>query len=251
VILSLKELQDRPVQALAGSAGRVEDFYFDDGDWVVRYLSVDSQDWLDGRRLLFSTRALGELDARGGAFQVQADREMIRNSPIFEQNQSFGREQEIELHDYYRWPFYWTPGDAGGLGPGSLAAYPLVELAEEMLETSGDSPLDNHTLHSFRQLTDCSIHARDGSIGKLFDLLVEGENWNIYYLIVNTGNWLPGRKVLVSPNWIQKVDWSTSHVDIDLNKETIRNSPEYDPSVKLDEDYNARLNRYYGKERER
>jgi hypothetical protein len=81
-------------------------------------------------------------------------------------------------------------------------------------------------------LTDFSIHARDGSIGKVVDLLVEDEGWRIYFLIVDTGSWLPGRKVLVSPSWIQNVDWSASHVDIDLNKETIRNSPEYDSGDK-------------------
>ena len=246
MIYSLKELQNWAVQAIDGTVGRVEDFYFDDEDWIVRYLSVDSQDWLDRRRLLFSTRALSELYARGRAILVQADRETIRNSQRFEQKQPLGREQEIELHEYYRWPFYWTPGDSGGLGPGSIAAYPLVELAEEMMEKGGEPPLEHHTLHSFRQFSGFAIQARDGSIGKIDDLLVEDEDWNIYYLIVDTGSWLPGRKVLVSPSWIQKVNWAASQVDIDLNQETIRNSPEYDPSVPLDEDYDARLKSYYG-----
>jgi hypothetical protein len=251
VIFSLKEFQNRAVQAFDGPVGRVEDFYFDDENWAVRYLAVDSQDWLNGRRLLFSTRALGALDATVQAFQIQADRETIRNSPRFEQNHPFGREQEIELHDYYRWPFYWTPGDSGGLGPGSLAAYPLVELAEEMMETGVEQPLDHHTLHSFRQFSSFAIQARDGSIGKIDDLLVEDQDWNIYYLIVDTGSWLPGRKVLVSPNWIQKIDWSASQLDVDLNQETIRNSPEYNPSIPLDDDYDTRLKSYYGKERQR
>ena len=251
MIRSLKELENRTVQATDGQVGEVEDFYFDDDNWAVRYLAVDSKDWLGGQRLLFSPRAFGKLEAAGESLQVQVDRETIRSSPRFERNQPLRREQEIELHEYYQWPFYWTPGDAGGLGPGSIAAYPLVELADEMMENSAAAPLDHHALHSARDFIGFSIHARDGSIGRVEDLIAEDEGWNILYMIVDTGGWLPGRKVLVSPNWVQEIDWPASQVQVDLSQETIRNSPEYDPSVPLDQEYETRLNRHYGKKRER
>jgi hypothetical protein len=56
-------------------------------------------------------------------------------------------------------------------------------------------------------------------------------------MVVDTRNWLPGREVLVAPKWIQAVDWVERKVHVDLLRETIKNSPEYDPTAPVNRVY--------------
>ena len=79
------------------------------------------------------------------------------------------------------------------------------------------------------------------------DFIVEDDLWIIHYLVVDTGNWLPGKKVLVSPTWIEEVNWAERQVSLDLATDTIQNSPEFDPSVPVNREYEVRLYDYYGR----
>ena len=62
------------------------------------------------------------------------------------------------------------------------------------------------------------------------DFIVDDENWAILFLVVDTRNWLSGRKVLLSPQWIKRVEWADSSVHFDLTRESVKTSPEFDPS---------------------
>ena len=73
------------------------------------------------------------------------------------------------------------------------------------------------------------------------------DGWNIRFLVVDTGIWLPGRKVLVSPHWIEDVNWETAEVYTDLTREAIKLSPAYDPSKPVGEDYESALYDHYGR----
>jgi hypothetical protein len=91
------------------------------------------------------------------------------------------------------------------------------------------------------------IQATDGDIGHVEDFLIDDRSWTIRYMVVDTRNWLPGKKVLVSPEWIERVDWDASKVHLNLARERIQNSPEYDPSRPLERDYETRLYGHYGR----
>jgi hypothetical protein len=69
----------------------------------------------------------------------------------------------------------------------------------------------------------------------------------IQYLVIDTGKWLPGRKVLLPPLWSTSVDWDRSQVRVDLERETLRLAPEFDPSTPLSREYEARLFAYYSR----
>ena len=73
-----------------------------------------------------------------------------------------------------------------------------------------------------------AVQARDGEAGQVEDFLIDDENWTLQYLVVATGNWLSGKKVLVSPSYVDQIDWAEAIVHVNLNQETVKNSPEYD-----------------------
>lgn len=85
------------------------------------------------------------------------------------------------------------------------------------------------------------IQALDGEIGHVEDFVIDDETWAIRYLVVATRNWWPGKKVLVSPQWIERVSWSESKVFVNLSREAIKQSPEYSAEALITRDYEAGL----------
>jgi hypothetical protein len=92
------------------------------------------------------------------------------------------------------------------------------------------------------------IEAADGEIGHVEDFLIDDQTWAIRYLIVNTRNWWPGKKVLVSPEWIERVSWSDSKIFINLSRTAIHESPEYTENSLVTRDYEAKLHRHYNRQ---
>ena len=64
---------------------------------------------------------------------------------------------------------------------------------------------------------------------------------------MDTSNWWGGHDVLISPEWIQAVSWSESKVSIDLDRQAIKNAPEYDEDALLDRDAELRIYKHYGR----
>jgi hypothetical protein len=93
-----------------------------------------------------------------------------------------------------------------------------------------------------------AIHAKDGEIGHIDDFVIDDETWAIRYAIVDTHNWWPGKKVLISPRWIERVSWSESTVFVNLLRETIKLSPEYTEDSLITRDYEAKLHGHYKRE---
>jgi hypothetical protein len=69
----------------------------------------------------------------------------------------------------------------------------------------------------------------------------------IRYMVVDTRNWLPGKKVLIAPSWISRVSWADSRVYVDVLRGRIEGAPEYDPSRPLVREHEARLYEHYGR----
>jgi hypothetical protein len=79
------------------------------------------------------------------------------------------------------------------------------------------------------------------------DFIIDDETWAIRYLIVDTQNWWPGKKVLISPKWIERVSWSELKVFVNLTRETIRQSPEYKEDALPTRIYEQGLHQHYNR----
>ncbi|MEO6538431.1 MAG: PRC-barrel domain-containing protein, partial [Ferruginibacter sp.] len=60
---------------------------------------------------------------------------------------------------------------------------------------------------NIKSLTGYTIGATDGEIGNVDEFYFDDKDWIIRYLVVKTGSWLFGRKVLIAPQAVQKIDW--------------------------------------------
>ncbi|MFZ2956671.1 MAG: hypothetical protein WA705_07255 [Candidatus Ozemobacteraceae bacterium] len=77
---------------------------------------------------------------------------------------------------------------------------------------------------------------------------IDDERWVIRYLIIATRNWWPGKKVLVSPQWIDRVSWEDAKIFVNLSRETIKMSPEYTDDFLLNRDYEDNLHKHYNRQ---
>lgn len=246
MLRSMNDLQGFTIGATDGDIGRVDAFYFDDTSFTVRHLVVDTSGWLTGRKVLISPMALRAVDWDGQRIEAELTKAQVEQSPDIDTDQPVSRQQEINYYRYYGYPQYWEGPYLWGLGPypvvtpeGAAATY------ERRWEWGANVRGDPH-LRSSAQVIGYYIQATDGEIGHVEDFLVEDSSWAIRYMVVDTRNWWPGKKVLVSPEWIKGVEWSDSKVHVGVTQEQIKKSPEYDPSNPIERDYETRLHDYYG-----
>ena len=118
--------------------------------------------------------------------------------------------------------------------------------AEALQAQARREPSDVH-LRSTEAVMGYHIQASDGEIGHVRDFIVDDETWDIRYLEVDTRNLWPGKKVLVSPQWINRVSWADSKVYVDMTTENIQNGPEWVDSIPVTREYEHRLYDYYAR----
>jgi hypothetical protein len=118
---------------------------------------------------------------------------------------------------------------------------------DEKARAKREEAYDSH-LRSANNVTGYHIEATDGDIGHVEDFIVDGETWEIRYMVVDTQNWWPGKKVLVAPQWNDRVSWSDSKVYVDLSREKIKNGPEYHPEA-LNRKYEEALYDHYKRQK--
>ena len=105
----------------------------------------------------------------------------------------------------------------------------------------------NPHLRSANEVQGYCIGAKDGEIGHVEDFIVDDTSWKIRYLVVDTQNWLPGKKVLISHKWVSSINWNNQTVAVDMTRATIEKSPEYDPNQPINREYEVRMYDFYGK----
>src|ERR1035438_3498150 len=90
------------------------------------------------------------------------------------------------------------------------------------------------------------IRATDGELGTVDQFYFDDETWAIRYLIVETGGWLGGRRVLISPFSVIQTDWPARQLDVALTKKQVEHSPEIDMHQPVSRQHEAAYLGYYG-----
>lgn len=104
---SVREVRTYKIHALDGDMGRVDDFLFEDEDWSIRYLVVDTRTWLRGKSVLVSPGWIGSIQWDEKKVYVDLTREAIRGAPEYDPSQPVTRDYEQKLYDHYGRSRYW------------------------------------------------------------------------------------------------------------------------------------------------
>lgn len=261
MLRSTNDLLGYAIRATDGDIGQVDDFYFDDHTWVIRYLVVDTGTWLSHRKVLISPFAIGQPDWTIEVLPAAITKEQVMNSPDVDTEMPVSRQYEEVLHNFYGYPYYW-----GGAGLWGMGAYPEPSKAglggfgnlvssepaapPEMQEAYAEAEQQKHEdphLQACNALIGYQIHATDGDIGHVQGFLVDEQTWAIRYLVVETGHWWLGHQVLVAPEWIQDVSWTDDEVMVNLTRQAIKDAPPYDPSMPLERELEVEIHNHHGR----
>ncbi|ATP56296.1 hypothetical protein CPT03_07330 [Pedobacter ginsengisoli] len=219
---SVKSLIGFTMGATDGEIGKVDEFYFDDETWTIRYLVVKTGGWLMERKVLISPGALRNPDWKSRSFPVDLTKKQVKHSPDIDTAKPVSRQQELALYDHYEWP-YGDPTSGGFYGQMGVAGMIDSRVPFEASIAATDlkrQPGDPH-LRSVSEVIGYHIHATNGEIGHVADLMVD-EHFKVSFMIVETGSWFSERKILLSPQRIKEINWANSSVEVDVSMETVK-----------------------------
>lgn len=227
------EMRGTTVVATDGEVGKIDDVYFDDENWGVRYLVVKSGGWFHERKVLISPHAVAQAAPGDGLLHVDLSREQVRGAPPIDTDQPVSRREEIAHARYYRYPYYWSGPHLWGVSvaPG------MQSIAADAGAAPGGAPLDAGTaehakaeqdaidrchLRSGREVVGYAAAARDGEVGRIDDLLIDMDSWAVRQVVVDTRKWLPGGQVAVPVSTVSHIDWATSTLTLATDRQTVQ-----------------------------
>jgi hypothetical protein len=254
----MNDLKGFGILATDGEIGNIEEFYFDDERWVVRYLVANTGSWLSGRQVLISPFSATQIDLDNRKLHLHLTQARMEKSPKIDTHKPVSRQMEAAHSDYYGYPYYWVSPFFWGAEERPVLAFQRSTTARytatarptaKVVATNGHPATggtaadlramsEEFHLHSTQKVASYHIAATDGEIGHIEDFILEADTWAIRYLVIDTRNWLPGKKVLVSPRCISTTDWTQGDVHINLSREGVKRSPEYDRSKLVDQLFN-------------
>lgn len=239
-LLKLNELTGYQLQAVDGEIGKILQVYFDDQEWAIRYFVVRTGVWLLGREVLIVPSAVTGVDVENQQLIVDLNLEQIKNSPPVSKEEPVSRQYEEQYYAYYGWQPYWSTG------PLPTATEPLSTTYPAFAAEKPEKP-SNPNLRSSKEVSRYHVHAEDEGVGKVSDFLLEEGIWSIAYLEIDTGTWFSGKKVLISPSWVQSVDWAKKQINVNVVADLIKSAPEYDAAKAVSSDYQTALDKHYEK----
>lgn len=239
---SLRNLTGYAIKALDSPEGKAKDFLFDEKRWIIRYIDGDFGHLFKSERILIPGIFIKDVDWNKMLFSVNLSKDDIDSCPGLDDKMPVSREYEKELSKHYKLDNYWSgiytaPAGIAIYYPPRPVVVPQKVIHEKDLDTS---------LRSFKEVEGYHIKATDGKIGHIHDILIDDEDWQIVYAIVDTSNWLPwSKKVMIPINWLEEISYVNREVTIDLNTETIKNAPEFNENQVLTRESEEKIMDFY------
>ncbi|QBR04089.1 PRC-barrel domain-containing protein [Paraburkholderia pallida] len=252
MLRSIKDLHGCDICASDGEIGGIYQVYFDDETWGIRYLVVETGNWLHDRQVLVSPYSLKHVDWSSNTVYVNLTRQQVRDSPTLDTHKPVSRQHEIEYLRYYSYPTYWDGPNLWGMGAwpafDPVAQRPAAPAPPHLIPHVNRALPDVH-LRSTDEVKGYHIETTDGTIGHVSGFIFDDRAWVMRYLKVDTRNWWPGgRPVLIATRWIELVDWFAATVSTSLTRDTIQRSPAYDDATPVHRSYEVALHEFYNRE---
>lgn len=246
MLRSLNEIRGYRIAAKDGHIGTAHDFLVDDMSWIVRWIVVDTGSFLPGKKVLVPPELVRRADWSSKTFELRLTKQQIEESPPLAHDRPVSRQHEAALLSHIGLEPYWLAGPHGGtVTPPPATEHPADDFDRKKASDEGGDP----HLRSCREVTGYRIRATDDTIGDVRDFIANDTSWQVVWLVVDTGTWLPGRKVILALPWIERIDWNESAVHVDIACEDVKRSPEFDPTQPINREYEEILFDYYGRPR--
>jgi uncharacterized protein YrrD len=215
----MHDFEGDAVIAVDGEIGSLADAYFDDERWKLRYLVVDIGRWLPGHKVLVAPQAMVQDDE--SVMRLALTRDEVRRSPGIDADPPFSALlEQARARDHeprYSGPFLW------GFMP--VAAPPAEGPHNSDPSVMPENRAAHAHLRSACEVAGYRIRAADGEIGHVADFIIDDADWTITGVVVDTGKWLSGKRVVVPPEAIEAIDAQAQTVRVRLSRQEIERAP--------------------------
>jgi hypothetical protein len=216
MLWNISTIRNYEIESSDGSIGTVSDFFCDEATWKIRWLVVDTGSFLPGKKVLLPPKTVKSLDRALGKVFVKLSRAEIEDCPPVASDEPVSRQMETRMYVHFGWDPYW------------------------------DNSLDGKRAPSLYVMQGYNVQATDGPIGRLTEFLFNDEDWNIRYILVDTGNWWPGQKALVLPQSVTSIAWADREIRLSVSQEKLKSAPAYSPTMTVDGKFEEKFLTYYG-----
>ena len=207
-------LKGYAVVATDGLVGTICDFIFEDKDWKIIWVVVETGTWLSGRKVFVPASNFQQPDQ--GARQYQLNMTLAQVG-------------------------YCLHGDVAQLGDETSGAhFTQGELTSEANKHKGPH------LRALNILKGASVEVIDGDVGHAEEFLIDTSNWLVKYLVIHTSSWWPGEKLLISAHSIKGIDYTRNILQLDATRQFVKDSPPYNAEQTADGIFDESFQTYYG-----
>lgn len=200
------KLKGYAVSGTDGHLGTVADLLFDDASWKMRWLVVSTGDWFPAHDVLLPVGVVGYPDPARRQIGVALTVQQIQDSRHVDSDLPVSQQAGVG-----------SPLDRATAGPRT--GYAVLRRSR---------PDDPH-LRSMEAVIGHRVHAIDGLIGHVDDLLIDDADWSVRFVKVDTRSWGPARRVLLPPRLIRKIDWPARSVHLDVDRREIESRSSHGP----------------------
>jgi hypothetical protein len=215
-----KEMKGTTIEASDGKLGKLVDFLFDDREWNIKSLVVDAGTWLNSRRVTLPPDLIRHKDWADHRLMITGlTRDQVVKSPNVETHVAVGEPTNLETATIVDWGLYW------------------IQILDHPWQVADDPHIRNT-----EEMINYHLHETDGRIGHLVDFLIDDESWKIRFIEADTRRWLLGKRVLVAPGRVEKIDGENRTVHINLTRHALEHSLVYHPAMDQAEPYETLTN---------
>lgn len=240
---SLNEISTYAIKTIDEAEGNVKDILFDEVEWIVRYVETDFGIELSGTRKLIPRVFFKNPNWDEQHFPVKLTKFDLKDCPDIALHLPISRIYEQKVYEHFKEDEYWLQSYITPFGiPAITHPIPSMGVSERMID---ERKLKTH-LRSFQEIKGYEVHALDGNIGQINNIIIDDKDWSIRYAVIDTSSWLPWSKnVLIGVNWMDEISYTSKQIKINLDVETIKSAPEFDHSEPIDEKYEKMLNEHF------
>lgn len=170
------------VEGRNGVLGEMKGFIFDDRDWTIHYLLLETSAWFDRRSVLITTSSVTCRENASGIIHTGLDPEQVKEGPRISGGSPLSRQEEARVRQYYELP---------------------------RQDRSG-------ALWNTRDMDGFRLWNGEGEIGRVSNLLIDGGSWKISRLVVEPYPGVGELSLLLPPEWIKQVQWQAAQAEVYL-----------------------------------
>lgn len=253
MLRSVKSLKNYSLAAKDGHIGHLLTLYFDDQNWSVKYLVVDTGNWLPGKKILLTSNVVGEPDWADKSIFVSLTKNQILTSPTLDTNIPVSEQHKKHENIFQGAMHFFIHNETQkqkSFAEELRIETDVPEMGAEILDIKHDEvhgkSFDPH-LRSCQRIKGYHIQTLDKELGHIEDFIIDDETWEIKQIVVATKNWVPGRMVMCPPDLVTQIDCEVSKICLNITAADLYHLPEFDVHLPANKVMETRFYDYAGK----